>query len=263
MPPLIIWNHLNCGGTTLCSEQMRPMFTLRVLFSEHLFSKSTPSRDLSHVWGPTEFWPSVRTAFESVLYTDLGKTITDACRWNRLVEKIASNREGAVLVDRCAEDWWFLLYCLTNSGRVKRKGPNNEAWSLPFHLSWKLFPPHSPTPSPATFVQQYHYLVVYWTPPLFPIGAIVGFFAASLWLCCAVYLKIIWLEMEQGALCILNCLTACGSGVFQTNWNGIILVIHMDNNNNNDNNDAFIYVPFLTQSTSPITWNKMSLQKKK
>ena len=52
--------------------------------------------------------------------------------------KIASIREGAVLVERCAADCVVPLSCRNQSGRFGRKGFDNKAWSLPLVLtvSW-------------------------------------------------------------------------------------------------------------------------------
>ena len=44
--------------------------------------------------------------------------------------KDSSVREGAVLVDRCTKDWVVPLRSITKSSRVRRKEPDNEAWSF-------------------------------------------------------------------------------------------------------------------------------------
>ena len=76
-------------------------------FSEHLFTESNGalSRNSSHVWESTDFEPSVREAFETIQSTELWKTVKDAGRWKSGLRKIASSGEGAVLVDRCGDDW--------------------------------------------------------------------------------------------------------------------------------------------------------------
>ena len=44
--------------------------------------------------------------------------------------KVASSRQGAVLVDKCADDWPVPFYGITKSCRVRWEVPDNKAWSL-------------------------------------------------------------------------------------------------------------------------------------
>ena len=67
--------------------------------------------------------PSVLGSFETVLYTELTKTVTDDGS-----RKIVSSKEGAVSVDRCAEvrvvsSWWCNpIWQSEGSGRTRRLG---------------------------------------------------------------------------------------------------------------------------------------------
>ena len=76
-------------------------------FSQHLFTESngTSSTDSSYTCEPIDFQPLVRDASETMLYPELRQTViqtpVDEKDGSR---EIANSRQGAVLVDRCAED---------------------------------------------------------------------------------------------------------------------------------------------------------------
>ena len=98
------------------------------------WSKLLLPKDVSRVWGPAGFQPSVCGAFETMLYTDLRKTVTDTGKWKGWVKKDWNqNSEGTNVwfpwtdTERTG---WFHLHGVTKSGGVRRQELNNEAWSL-------------------------------------------------------------------------------------------------------------------------------------
>ena len=88
---------------------------------------------------PADFEPSVRAAVETMLYTELRKTVTDAARRKRRVERSQAVERALFRWTDARRTWWCPFRDVIKAGRVRRKGPDNEAWILRMHLSVCLY----------------------------------------------------------------------------------------------------------------------------